>query len=149
MINCHPDLVGGLRGEIVKPECGEQAHDSLGDSVSRLDEGGVLGSGEIQRGIETAADLFEVPPASQRDRQDVYVIHLKTKEGLLRQVFNLYPKTFKQLKRGSADFWIKRIDITGYQQAQLHSASYGSLRSLTDRKHQLIMRARIVQLRLQ
>jgi hypothetical protein len=49
----------------VKPERGEQANDSLRDLVSRLDEGGVLGSGEIPRGIETAADLFEVPPASQ------------------------------------------------------------------------------------
>jgi hypothetical protein len=49
----------------VKPERGEQADDSLGDLVSRLDEGGVLGSGEIPRGIEPAADLFQVPPASQ------------------------------------------------------------------------------------
>lgn len=62
----------------------------------------------------------------------------------LERRFNLHPKTFKQLKRGNADFWIKRIDTTGYHRAQLHSASYGSLRSLTDRKHQLIMRARIV-----
>jgi len=61
----HPDLVGRLRGEIVKPECGEQADDSLGDLVSRLDERGVLGSGEIPGGIETAADLFQVPPAGQ------------------------------------------------------------------------------------
>jgi hypothetical protein len=49
----------------VKPERGEQADDSLGDLVSRLDEGGVLGSEELPRGIETAADLFQVPPASQ------------------------------------------------------------------------------------
>jgi hypothetical protein len=61
----HPGLVGRLRCEIVKPERGEQANDSLGDLVSRLDEGGVLGSGEIPRGIQTAADLFQVPPASQ------------------------------------------------------------------------------------
>jgi hypothetical protein len=49
----------------VKPKCGEQANDSLGDLVSRLDEGGVLGSGEIPRGIEAAADLFEVTTASE------------------------------------------------------------------------------------
>jgi len=61
----HPGFVGRLRGEIVKPERGEQADDSLGDLVSRFDEGGVLGSGEIPRGIETAADFFQVPPASQ------------------------------------------------------------------------------------
>jgi hypothetical protein len=54
----HPDLVGRLRGEIVKPERGEQANDSLRDLVSGLDEGSVLGSGEIPRGIETTADLF-------------------------------------------------------------------------------------------
>ena len=38
------DLVGRLRCEIVKPERGEQADDSLGDLVSRLNEGGVLGA---------------------------------------------------------------------------------------------------------
>ena len=65
MIDCHPDLVGRLRGEIVKPERGEQADNSLGDLVSRFDEREVLGSGEIPRGIETAPDLFQVPPASQ------------------------------------------------------------------------------------
>jgi hypothetical protein len=43
---------------MVKLERREQADDSLGDLVSRLDERGVLGSGEIPRGIETAADLF-------------------------------------------------------------------------------------------
>ena len=51
--------------KFVKPERREQADDSLGDLVSRLDERGVLGSGEIPRGIETAADLFQVPLASQ------------------------------------------------------------------------------------
>ena len=65
MTDRHPNLVGGLRGEIVKSECGEQADDSLGDLVSRFNEGGVLGSGEIPRRIETATDLFQVPPASQ------------------------------------------------------------------------------------
>ena len=49
----------------MKPERGKQADDSLGDLVSRFDEGGVLGSGEIRRGIETAADLFQVPLTSQ------------------------------------------------------------------------------------
>jgi hypothetical protein len=49
----------------MKPERREQANDSLGDLVSRLDEGGVLGSGEIRRGIETAANFFEVPTASE------------------------------------------------------------------------------------
>ena len=38
------DLVGRLRCEIVKPERGEQADDSLRDLVSRLNEGGVLGA---------------------------------------------------------------------------------------------------------
>src|SRR5260370_33775344 len=61
----HPDLVGRLRCEIMKPERGVQATDSLGDLVSRFDEGGVLSSGEIPGGIETAAALFEGPPASQ------------------------------------------------------------------------------------
>jgi len=49
----------------MKPERGDQADDPLGDLVSRFDEGGVLGTGEMPRGIETTADLFQVPPASQ------------------------------------------------------------------------------------
>lgn len=36
MTDRHPNLVERLRGEIVKPECGEQADDPLGDLVSLI-----------------------------------------------------------------------------------------------------------------
>jgi hypothetical protein len=65
MTDRHPDLVGRLGGEFVKLERGEQTDDSLRNLAGRFDERGMLGSGEIPRGIETATDLFEVPPASE------------------------------------------------------------------------------------
>jgi hypothetical protein len=64
----HPDLAGRLRYEIVKPGRGEQANGSHGNLVSRFDEGGVPGSGEIPREIEIPADLFQVPRRASRGR---------------------------------------------------------------------------------
>ena len=59
MADGHPDLTGRLRGEVVEAERGEEAYDSVGDLIGGLDECGMLGTGELRRGIEAAADFLK------------------------------------------------------------------------------------------
>ena len=58
-VDGHPNLVRGLRCELMELQCGQQAYDAVGNLVSRFDERQVLGDAGRGRSVKPASQLPE------------------------------------------------------------------------------------------